>query len=70
MLLLKTCPHCRGDLVLDDDRGAAYLYCVQCAHVLSTAEELKLGVRATRLGILHIVRPAPALQRAPVPAAR
>jgi hypothetical protein len=54
MLLLKACPHCRGDLVLEQDRVCGYLTCVQCGHVLSTAEESTLGYRVTTLGALHV----------------
>lgn len=55
MLLLKACPHCHGDLVLEQDRACGYLTCVQCGHILSAAQERKLGVYVTRLGILHSI---------------
>ena len=54
MLLLKACPHCRGDLVFEQDRACGYLTCVQCGHVLSAAEESTLGYRVTALGALHV----------------
>jgi len=54
MFLLKSCPRCQGDLVLDYDVRTAYLYCVQCGHVLSAAQERALGVHATRNGLLHV----------------
>ena len=54
MFLLKSCPRCQGDLVLDYDMRTAYLYCVQCGHVLSAAQERALGVRATRNGLIHL----------------
>jgi hypothetical protein len=53
MWLLKACPRCHGDLVFCVDRQSAYLECLQCCHVLSSAEEHMLGVRARRTGIAH-----------------
>ena len=53
MLLLKACPHCHGDLVFEQDRDCGYFTCVQCGHILSTAQERALGYRATALGALH-----------------
>jgi hypothetical protein len=53
MFLLKSCPRCQGDLALDYDSRTAFLYCVQCGHVLSVAQERALGVRATRNGLIH-----------------
>jgi hypothetical protein len=54
MFLLKSCPRCQGDLALDYDCRAAFLYCVQCGHVLSEAQERALGVRVTRNGLIHL----------------
>jgi hypothetical protein len=53
MLLLKACPHCRGDLVFEQDRACGYFTCVQCGHILSSAQERALGYRVTTLGALH-----------------
>ncbi|HEX6122588.1 MAG TPA: hypothetical protein VFY89_05480 [Ktedonobacterales bacterium] len=53
MLLLKACPRCRGDLVLETDDDLAYLACVQCGHILTDAEERALHLRAVRRGILR-----------------
>ena|GEM_PF-6119120 len=53
MLLLKACPHCHGDLVFEQDRACSYFTCVQCGHILSTAQEQALGYRVTALGALH-----------------
>lgn len=53
MLLLKACPHCRGDLVFEQDHACGYFTCVQCGHVLTAAQEHALGYRATALGALH-----------------
>jgi hypothetical protein len=54
MLLLKACPHCHGDLVFEQDRACGYFTCVQCGHILSSAQEQALGFRATTLGPLHV----------------
>jgi hypothetical protein len=54
MLLLKACPHCHGDLALEQDYSCGYLTCVQCGHILSAEQEHALGYRATKLGLLHV----------------
>lgn len=53
MLLLRACPRCGGDLGVDHDRDCGYLECVQCGHILSRQEELALGVRIARRGVLQ-----------------
>jgi Zn ribbon nucleic-acid-binding protein len=55
MLLLRACPHCHGDLALEEERDCGYLSCVQCGHILSRFEERALGVTATQNGIRHVV---------------
>jgi hypothetical protein len=52
--LLKACPHCRGDLVFEQDRACGDFTCVQCGHILSAAQERALGYRVTTLGPLHV----------------
>ncbi len=54
MLLLKACPHCHGDLALEQDYSCGYLTCVQCGHILSAEQEHALGYRVTKLGLLHV----------------
>jgi hypothetical protein len=54
MLLLKACPHCQGDLVLEQDYTCGYLTCVQCGHILSAEQERALGYHVTNLGLLHV----------------
>lgn len=54
MLLLRACPHCHGDLASEEDDHTGYLCCVQCGHILSTAEERRLGVRVTRKGVINL----------------
>jgi Zn ribbon nucleic-acid-binding protein len=45
MLLLRACPRCHGDMVLEEDRRCRYFECIQCAHVLTVSQEKALGVR-------------------------
>ena len=59
MLMLKACPHCHGDLALDEDKQCGYLYCLQCGHILSRNEERALGVRVGRNGVDHLVPVSP-----------
>lgn len=43
MLVLKACPRCHGDLVLEYSPRANYYECLQCGHVLSAEQERLLG---------------------------
>jgi hypothetical protein len=36
MLMLKSCPRCGGDLVLETQLDRTELFCLQCAHRLAT----------------------------------
>jgi len=45
MLLLRACPRCHGDMVLEEDKRCRYFECIQCAHVLTISQEKALGVR-------------------------
>lgn len=49
MLWLKSCPRCRGDMVLESDFYGQYLSCIQCGNVLGErqARSVALG-RAPR----------------------
>ncbi len=47
MLVLKACPRCHGDLILEVGQDTDYYECLQCGHVLSTAQEYLLGVPPT-----------------------
>lgn len=44
MLILKACPRCHGDLMLEVSRDTDYYECLQCGHVLSIGQERMLGV--------------------------
>ncbi len=47
MLVLKACPRCHGDLMLEATLDADYYECLQCGHVLSLAQEHVIGVQPT-----------------------
>ncbi len=49
MLLLRACPRCGGDMVLERERGYAYFECLQCTHVLSLAQERSMHVSARQM---------------------
>jgi hypothetical protein len=71
MLVLRACPHCHGDLALEQDRRCTYLECVQCGHVLSLAQEKSLGIRTSRRGLVHYTsRQSTALDTTPLAARR
>jgi uncharacterized Zn finger protein len=59
MLMLKACPRCHGDLVLEQDGTSSYLTCVQCGHVLSVEQERALGIRVGRRGLVHLTAVPP-----------
>lgn len=57
MLVLKACPRCHGDLMLEVTRDTDYYECLQCGHVLSMAQEHLLGIPPTHA--YRITRRAP-----------
>lgn len=61
MLVLKACPRCHGDLVLEVARDTDYYECLQCGHVLSMAQEHLLGIPPTHA--YRITRRAPDVTR-------
>ena len=42
MMWLKSCPRCRGDLVLDSDYYGRYVSCIQCGASLDKSEQSRL----------------------------
>jgi hypothetical protein len=47
MLWFKSCPKCStGDLSEGKDRYGMYIFCLQCGHYLSQAEEVVLSYTA------------------------
>ena len=71
MLVLKACPRCHGDLMLEVTRDADYYECLQCGHVLTMAQENLLGIpptharRFTRRSQYATSRPRPQQQARP-----
>lgn len=49
MLLLRACPRCGGDMVLEREHSYAYFECLQCTHVLSLAQERRMHVSARQM---------------------
>jgi len=39
MMWLKSCPRCRGDLVLDSDYYGHYVSCIQCGASLDKSQQ-------------------------------
>jgi len=52
MMWLKSCPRCRGDLVLDSDYYGNYVSCIQCGAALDNSRQTILQQR------LFVDRPA------------
>ncbi len=52
MMWLKSCPRCRGDLVLDSDYYGNYVSCIQCGASLDKSQKTILQQR------LFVDRPA------------
>ena len=49
MLLLRACPRCGGDMVLEREQGRAYFECLQCTHVLSLTQERSMHISARQM---------------------
>ena len=39
MMVLKSCPRCKGDLYLKKDHDGAYLSCMQCGYMKDLNED-------------------------------
>jgi hypothetical protein len=52
MIWLKSCPRCRGDLILDSDYYGHYVSCIQCGASLEKSRQTTLQQR------LFVDRPA------------
>ena len=55
MMWRKSCPRCRGDLVLDSDHYGQYVSCIQCGNILSDRQHRSLLQPSTRV----LPRPSP-----------
>lgn len=49
MMWRKSCPRCRGDLVLDSDYYGQYVSCIQCGNILNDRQHRSLLQRSTRV---------------------
>jgi hypothetical protein len=47
MFFLKTCPRCRGDMYLENDRYGDYRKCAQCGHIVELEGDAGEEVGAT-----------------------
>jgi len=61
MLWLKGCPRCGGDLYDEQAMEGRLIACLQCGHILSTAqeEELARALTQTALGLRKALNKAP-----------
>ena len=48
MFWLKRCPQCGGDLMDESDVYGTFIGCLQCGHMLTSAEERALRAEAAR----------------------
>ena len=62
MLILKSCPRCGGDLLLETPPDGTELFCLQCAHRVATRN---ISARLRRLPAGHTRTP---LKSSSVPA--
>ena len=63
MFWLKSCLRCRGDLSGNFDVYGSYIYCIQCGHYLTEAEEANLRFELPQGGtalippVVHVKNP-------------
>ncbi len=48
MILLKSCPRCTGDLVLEDLPGEADFVCLQCGYRTPAGSQLRRAAAALK----------------------
>ncbi len=48
-VVLKACPRCGGDLLLESDSYGSYIGCLQCGYILKAEEERSLVEKVTAL---------------------
>lgn len=63
MLWRKSCPRCRGDLVMESDFYGQYVSCIQCGNILGERQGRSLLDRST----VEILRPSSGGVRRVVP---
>ena len=49
LIWLKTCPRCRGDLILSSEPDYEYVSCIQCGNILSEEQERSLRAPAPNM---------------------
>lgn len=47
---LKSCPRCKGDVVVDRDHDGCYAWCLQCGYCLNLADITEGRVKAGNNG--------------------
>jgi hypothetical protein len=59
MMWLKSCPRCRGDLVLDSDYYGNYVSCIQCGASLDRSQQ---SILERRLFVDRLAERLPEMQ--------
>ena len=54
MFWFKSCPKCHGDLHRDSDTYGTYIACMQCSHYLTQADETRLELSTSRVGMAPV----------------
>ncbi len=54
MFWFKSCPKCHGDLYRDSDTFGTYIACMQCSHYLTQADETRLELSTSRVGMAPV----------------
>ncbi len=55
MFWFKSCPKCHGDLYRDSDTYGTYIACLQCSHYLTEADEMRLELSTSKLGMAPVL---------------
>ncbi len=54
MFWLKSCLKCHGDLYRASDAYGTYILCLQCGHYLTEADETRLELSTSRVGMAPV----------------
>jgi len=55
MFWFKSCPKCHGDLYRDSDTYGTYIACLQCGSYLTEADETRLELSTSKLGMAPVL---------------
>ncbi len=55
MFWFKSCPKCHGDLYRDSDSYGTYIACMQCSRYLTEADETRLELSTSKLGLAPVL---------------